>query len=64
MKVTAFNGSPRKEGNTSLLIKQALEALNNEGIETEVVQVGGEKIKGCVACYQCFFPQGSPLRRQ
>jgi multimeric flavodoxin WrbA len=54
MKVTAFNGSPRKEGNTSLLIKQALEALNNEGIETEVVQVGGEKIKGCVACYQCF----------
>lgn len=54
MKVTAFNGSPRREGNTSLLIKQALEALENEGIETEVVQVGGEKIKGCIACYQCF----------
>lgn len=54
MKVTAFNGSPRREGNTSLLIKQACDALNREGIETEVVQVGGEKIKGCIACYQCF----------
>jgi multimeric flavodoxin WrbA len=54
MKVTAFNGSPRKEGNTSLLIGQAFEALNKEGIETELVQVGGEKLHGCIACYQCF----------
>lgn len=54
MKVTAFNGSPRKNGNTSLLIKQACDALNSEGIETEVVQVGGEKLHGCIACYQCF----------
>ncbi|MFA7405099.1 MAG: flavodoxin family protein [Pelobacteraceae bacterium] len=54
MKVTAFNGSPRREGNTSLLIGRACEALNSEGIDTEVVQVGGEKLKGCIACYQCF----------
>lgn len=54
MKVTAFNGSPRKNGNTSLLIGQAFSALEKEGIETEIVQVGGEKIHGCIACYQCF----------
>jgi multimeric flavodoxin WrbA len=54
MKVTAFNGSPRKDGNTSLLIKRAFEALNKEGIDTEMVQVGGEKLHGCIACYQCF----------
>src|SRR6185369_6132490 len=54
MKVTAFNGSPRREGNTSLLIGKALDALNNEGIATELVQVGGEKLHGCTACYKCF----------
>lgn len=54
MKVTAFNGSPRKEGNTSLLIGKALEALNKEGITTELIQVGGQKLHGCIACYQCF----------
>lgn len=54
MKVTAFNGSPRKEGNTSILIRQALETLDNEGITTEMVQVGGKRIHGCIACYKCF----------
>jgi multimeric flavodoxin WrbA len=54
MKVIAFNGSPRSEGNTSLLIGHVFEALNREGIETDLVQVGGGKIRGCIACYQCF----------
>ena len=54
MKVTAFNGSPRKQGNTSLLLGQALSALDKEGINTELVQVGGEPLRGCIACYQCF----------
>jgi len=54
MKVTAFNGSPRKNGNTSLLINHVFAALEKEGIETELVQVGGEKLHGCIACYQCF----------
>ncbi len=54
MKVTAFNGSPRKAGNTSLLIGHACEALNREGITTEVIQVGGGKLHGCIACYKCF----------
>lgn len=54
MKVTAFNGSPRKSGNTSLLIGHVFEGLHQEGIETELVQVGGEAIHGCRACYRCF----------
>lgn len=54
MKVTAFNGSPRPQGNTALLIGHVFEALNREEIETELVQVGGGKIHGCTACYQCF----------
>src|SRR5512133_29537 len=54
MKVTAFNGSPRAAGNTSLLIGHVFKALQNEGIETELVQVGGQLLHGCIACYQCF----------
>ena len=54
MKVIAFNGSPRKDGNTSILIAHAAEALQKEGIETEIVQLGGNLVRGCTACYQCF----------
>ena len=54
MKVTAFNGSPRSNGNTSLLIGHVFSALEKEGIETELVQVGGKKLHGCIACYHCF----------
>src|SRR5690349_8986927 len=54
MIVTAFNGSPRRNGNTSLLIRHVFEELKKQGIETEMVQVGGENIHGCRACYQCF----------
>ena len=53
MKVVAFNGSPRKEGNTFRLINRAFKALQAEGIETELVQVGGNLIAGCKACYAC-----------
>ena len=54
MKVVAFNGSPRKNGNTSILIRSVLDVLNDQGIETETVQVGGKPIRGCIACYKCF----------
>lgn len=53
-KVVAFNGSPRPKGNTSLLIRTMLDELEAEGIETEIVQVGGKKIRGCTACQKCF----------
>jgi multimeric flavodoxin WrbA len=54
MKVVAFNGSPRKEGNTHLLINHVFQELEQEGIETEEVSFVGRKIHGCLACYKCF----------
>lgn len=53
MKVVAFNGSPRANGNTSILLKYVLQELEKEGIETELIQIGGKQIRGCVACYKC-----------
>ncbi len=54
MKVVAFNGSPRKEGNTAKLIGHVFSELEKEGIETEMVQLGGKSIHGCIACNKCF----------
>ncbi len=53
MKVVAFSGSGRRDGNTAILIKFVLKELENEGIETELVQLAGQKIRGCMACYKC-----------
>jgi len=54
MKVVAFNGSARKDGNTAILIKYVFGELEKEGIETEMVQLAGSSIRGCTACYKCF----------
>jgi multimeric flavodoxin WrbA len=53
MKVVAFNGSPRPDGNTVRLIQQVFEALHQDGIETELIQVGGHLLHGCKACFVC-----------
>ncbi|UWX58323.1 flavodoxin family protein [Chlorobaculum sp. MV4-Y] len=53
MKVIGINGSPRPAGNTSIMLKTVFESLEAEGIETELIQVGGTDIKGCRACYAC-----------
>lgn len=54
MKVIAFNGSGRKDGNTAILLNAVLEELTKEGIETELVQLAGKAPEGCIACYKCF----------
>ncbi len=54
MKVVAFNASARKDGNTATLINTVLHELENEGIQTEMVQLAGKRIHGCTACYQCM----------
>jgi multimeric flavodoxin WrbA len=54
MKVVAFNGSARKDGNTAILIRQVFDELEKEGIKTKMVQLSGKKIQGCIACYKCF----------
>jgi multimeric flavodoxin WrbA len=53
MKVTAFNGSPRPDGNTAYLLKRVLAPIAAAGIETEFVQVGGSGISGCRGCMAC-----------
>jgi multimeric flavodoxin WrbA len=55
MKVMAFNGSGRKDGNTYLLLKVVLDQLQAEGIDTELIQLAeGSPLQGCVACYKCM----------
>jgi len=54
MKVVAFNGSARKDGNTAILVNHVFQELEKQGIETERVQLSGKKIQGCIACYKCF----------
>ena len=54
MKVVAFNGSARRDGNSAILVRQVFEELGKAGIETELVQLAGEHPRGCIACYQCF----------
>ncbi len=53
MKVVAFNGSPRREGNTKILIDTVFSVLEKEGIETEMIQLGNKLIHGCTACGKC-----------
>jgi multimeric flavodoxin WrbA len=54
MKVIAFNGSARKDGNTAILINQVFSELEKQDIETEMIQLSGQTIRGCIACYKCF----------
>lgn len=53
MKVVAFNGSPNKDGNTSLLIKEVFKELEKEGIQTELVQIS-QSLKYCTGCFKCY----------
>lgn len=53
MKVVAFNGSPKKEGNTYHAIKMVADELEKEGIDVEIVHVGNKAIRGCLACNGC-----------
>lgn len=54
MKVLAINGSARKGGNTSQLLQNVLNELESEGIETELIELAGKSVPGCIACYKCF----------
>jgi len=54
MNVIAFNGSARKDGNTALLVNHVFAELQREGIETRMVQLAGQAVPGCTACYRCF----------
>jgi len=53
MKALAINGSPCKGGNTEILLRKALEPIAEAGHETDYLQVGGTRIRGCTACGAC-----------
>ena len=53
MKVLLINGSPRRDGNTSIALGEMEKIFQEEGMETEVVQVGNKAIRGCAACLAC-----------
>jgi multimeric flavodoxin WrbA len=57
MKVVAFNGSARKDGNTALLIRHVFFELEAAGIETELVQLATKRFAGCTACLKCAETQ-------
>ncbi len=53
IKVLGINCSPRKGGNTEILIREVFKPLEENGIKTEFFQIGGRKIRGCIACMKC-----------
>jgi multimeric flavodoxin WrbA len=57
MKVVAFNGSARPDGNCTLLVKEVFSRLEQHKIQTELVLLSQKKIKPCTACYKCHENQ-------
>ncbi len=53
MKVLMLNGSPKADGNTAIALKEMIRIFDEDGIETEVVQIGNKVIRGCVSCNSC-----------
>jgi multimeric flavodoxin WrbA len=54
MKVVAFSGSARRKGNTAFLLRSVLSELEVAGVETELIELAGQEMRGCIACYECF----------
>jgi multimeric flavodoxin WrbA len=54
MKVLLINGSPKANGNTAYSLAQMAEVFAEQGIETEIIHVGNQAIRGCVACGSCY----------
>ena len=53
MKVLLINGSPKKNGNTSIALSEVQKTLQAEGVDTEMIHVGHKDIHGCIACGKC-----------
>lgn len=54
MKVLMINGSPRAKGNTSIALHEMEKIFQEEGIESEILHIGNQDIRGCIACGSCF----------
>ena len=52
-KVLLLNGSPHAHGCTAAALEEVERTLRQEGIETELIQVGGKSVRGCISCGRC-----------
>ncbi len=52
-KVLILNGSPHKNGCTARALDEMIRVFTEEGVETELIQVGNKAIRGCIACNSC-----------
>ena len=53
MKVLLLNGSPKAKGNTALALNEMAAVFAQDGIEAEIIQVGHQAVRGCIACGSC-----------
>ena len=53
MQVLMINGSPHKNGNTAIALREMEGIFRSEGIETETMHIGGSAVRGCIACGSC-----------
>lgn len=53
MKVLLINGSPKRDGNTFIALSEVAGALNNNGVETQIIHIGNKAVQGCIACNKC-----------
>ncbi|MFH0917904.1 MAG: flavodoxin family protein [Candidatus Omnitrophota bacterium] len=63
MKIIAFNGSPRKEWNTAMLLKKALEGASSQGAQTELIHLYDLNYQGCISCFACKEKGGKSYGR-
>lgn len=54
MKVLLLNGSPHRNGNTNIALKEMEQIFTEEGLQTEMIQIGNQDIRGCIACRTCM----------
>ena len=54
MKVLLINGSPKAKGNTAFALEQMADVFAAQGIETEIIHVGNQSVRGCIACGSCY----------
>lgn len=54
MKVLLINGSPHANGNTADALKEMIAVFEKNGVETELIQVGSQPVRGCIGCYKCY----------
>lgn len=53
MKVVLINGIPHRKGNTFIALSEVAGALEKEGVQTEIIQLGIKAVQGCIACNKC-----------